>query len=149
MDRPAWVKLKTIGKALFTDVRSAAVGSVFGAIVGLLTAAWANSYSVDATIYTNEDGYAQPMIGLIDRVERSGSPAQFSFSPSNLKEVYVCEFSHIEANSQQEILLKYLDKYSECFHVREKDIETFVISPNSRGDLIREFNSTWFCNCPE
>jgi hypothetical protein len=133
---------------LVTDVRSAIVGSIFGALVGLGTAALASGPTQEIIIPINDEGYNQPMKSLLGELSKSGEATQITFSPVALKDVYVCEFAHLKGDSSREMILSYLDKYSACFTVRQIGEERFVVEPNTRVGLLKAVGPNWTCLCP-
>lgn len=132
---------------IFTDIRSAAVGSVFGAIVGLIAAALASQPPIEAFIFTNDQGYAQPMRALLEPLKEEKEKITLTFDPSELKQVYVCEYSHISGPTPRQVLFSYLDKYSMCLSVSQTTRSDFVVRPNLRSGMLTSRNGNWFCKC--
>ncbi|MBZ0140749.1 MAG: hypothetical protein K8H87_13410 [Pseudorhodoplanes sp.] len=132
---------------VFGDIRSAAVGSIFGAIVGLITAAFAVKPPIETFIFTNDKGFAQPMRALLTSLKDEKEKITIRFEPEDLEEVYVCEYSHVTGASPKQVLFSYLDKYSACLSVSQKDRSDFVIRPNKLSGLLVSRNGHWFCKC--
>lgn len=132
---------------IFSDVRSAAVGAVFGAIVGLIAAALAAQPPIETFIFTNDQGYAQPMRALLEPLKEEKEKITLTFDPSDLEQVYVCEYSHISGSSPRQVLFSYLDKYSMCLSVSQTTRSDFIVRPNLRSGILMSRNGNWFCKC--
>ena len=90
------------------DVRSAfdscGNGSVIAAVGGLIAAALI-AKPLSYTVFLNEDGFGQPRALFISGKIKSPIETR-SFSPSELRNVYVCEYKHVTGpNYTEEWLL--------------------------------------------
>jgi hypothetical protein len=129
------------------DLRSATVGSVFGAIVGLIAVAIAAQPGKETLIFTNEDGYAQPMQALLAPLNKEEREVTVTFEPPDLRDVYVCEYTRIVGFSYYELVLFYFDKYSMCLlPIKRSEVE-FVIKPNLHSGFLANKDGNWLCKC--
>lgn len=132
---------------IFGDVRSAVVGSIFGAIVGLMAVALADEPPKHRWVFTNESGYAQPIRSLLDPLEKEGSDITMSFEPTELEQIFVCEYAHLSGFSDREILFAYLDRYSMCLWVVQRSPSEFAVRPNLNAGFLTKRDGNWFCKC--
>lgn len=132
---------------IFGDIRSTLVGSLVGAVVALIAAAWAAEAPKERWIFTNDEGYAQPMRILLDPLEREEGKITIRFEPEDLEQIYVCEYAHLTGSSYREILFTYLDRYSMCLWVAEMSSSEYIIRANTHSGFLDRRNGNWLCKC--
>lgn len=131
------------------DLRSAVVGSLFGALVTwFLNWYYAPGPPLEIEITTDSNGFASPIAPLLGAVTADENPTTFTFEPPAFRGVWVCEYSHLTGYSGREMMLTYLSKYSMCFAVVQGAKGAYTVRPNPNGSA--EFKPTsdgWFCRC--
>lgn len=110
-----WLNTLLSPTALMTDLRSAIVGSIFGALVGTpIGLWWAAAMASDAKqvdIIPNVAGYAQPFPLLLDLLSKGERAITVSFKPETLRSTFVCEFSRLSGPTDSEMIFAFLDRY--------------------------------------
>lgn len=98
------------------------------------------------SILVNDGGFAQPR-GLFEHVEKQDPSLKLVFQPANFKDVYVCEYKLTEAETWRRLLFKYIDAYRDCFDVKAKAENEFIIAANFRTSVLKQVDSTFLCKC--
>lgn len=150
-----WLLTKTaaftawIVSGLPGDLRSAAVGALFAAVVtwGLN---WYNNPGppLEVEIPTDGEGFASPIAPLLGAVSADAVPTSFTFDPPAFKDVWVCEYSYHTGYSGREMMLAFLSKYSMCFAVVQSAKGAYTIRPNPNESAeFKQRSNGWFCRC--
>jgi hypothetical protein len=142
-----WTALQWQPPWIFDIVVSSVLGAAVGIWAGHYTDAFSKPPPKIATIWTNDQGQARPMMTLIPPLRRDNR-VSIRFHPPELEKVVVCEFSRIGGNTPDEIMLAYLAKYPMCFSVTEKEqgVE-WIVRPNTIFKQMKLKDGQWSCLC--
>src|SRR5690606_20124400 len=77
------------------EVRAWAIAGLAGAALGVVVARCAAGNDVIAVIDVNNDGYAQPLSGLVAALEDDAQKTEVQFDPPSLEELFVCEYDYL------------------------------------------------------
>ncbi|MEH2699142.1 hypothetical protein ELG72_15030 [Rhizobium leguminosarum] len=130
-----------------SDVRAAFVGIVFAAISSYAYAMFFQGKPLHFEAFTNKDGVAQPLPALSRAVTDGDKSLEFAFSPPELQQTFICEFTRIEAATARELMLAYLSRYPTCFAVTQLSENTYrVFTTRSTTDIVHK-DQSYFCKC--
>lgn len=130
-----------------SDIRAALVGIVCAAIGSYAYAMLFQGKPLHFEALTNKDGVAQPLPALSRAVAERDKSLQFTFSPPELQQTFICEFARIEAPTARELMLAYLSRYPTCFAVTQLDENSYrVFTTRSTTDIVQK-NQSYFCKC--
>jgi len=134
------------------DVRSAAVGAAVATVATIalntiVAAFFSPPPPREFFVFTNDQGFAQPMRAFLDQLKEEQAAPKFVFDPPSLEQLYVCEYAYLSAPSVREIVLTYLNTYSMCLSVSEIAPQSYVIRGNKRSGFLTEQNGNWLCKC--
>jgi hypothetical protein len=134
------------------DVRSAVIGSVsgsiFGAVVALVTTTFLAQATFEYTVLVNPDGFGQPK-SLFDLAEQQQPKLKLNFVPAELRSTYVCEFKRLTGHDWKDMVLQYLDTYRECFDVSQRGEDSYTIYENRRSARLVKKGGAYLCKCGE
>jgi len=135
-----------------SDIRSGLVGAaatwIAGGILLVLSTQCASPRPKEFTTPLNANGESQPLPILTRLLERETAGATVvRFVPESVQQAYVCEFARLKAETAQDLLFDYIDRYNMCFNVRALSEREFVISSNMHSGQMIERDGTWHCRC--
>ncbi len=138
--------------AIFGDIRSALVASVFAAAGAFVGTVYAQAQQKDVfTIMLSDTGIGYPAL-LFDQAKREDKRLQISFSPPSLQHTAVCEYFSAKAQSFREIMDQYLKTYTACFIPVWRDKGVLEIRPNTYTRQLtvrvnRQGQQRFWCKC--
>jgi hypothetical protein len=148
MTLPSWKKIwEWFASGLAGDIRSIIVSSITTSAV---IAGWSYLTTVEPShlsIFTNDNGYAQPLEAILAESTAHKDTIRFTFAPDALRSVYVCEFAQVEGTTPSQMMLSYIAKYSTCFNISQTDESSYKIWRNSVSGELVERNGQFLCRC--
>lgn len=148
------MKLPTLNEAgewfvsgLAGDLRSIVISSL---TTTALLAGWSHLFAVEPShlsIFTNDEGYAQPLETILNEAARQHDKVSFSFVPDALRTAYVCEFAQVEGSTASQMMLSYISKYPSCFNISQTDENAYKIWRNTKSGDLEERNGQFLCRC--